>query len=65
MIRPKLFDRVLTTDELIRIEEETDSTFVNYNVTSGYQFNFNYEKKEQGNNTLQIFQVIIWDTEKN
>ena len=44
LIRPKLFDRVLTTDELMAIEKETDSTFINYDVTFGYHFNFNYEE---------------------
>lgn len=44
MIRP-LFDRVFTTDELMAIEKETDSTFIDYNVTTGYQFNFNYEEE--------------------
>ena len=43
MVRPKI-DKVLTTDELIAIEQETDSTFFDYNVTTGYQFNFNREK---------------------
>ena len=46
MICPKI-DRVLTTDELIAIEKETDSTFVDYNVTTGYHFNFNKEKVVQ------------------
>lgn len=33
----------LSLDEIIEIEKETDSSFRNYNVTSGYQFNFNME----------------------
>lgn len=33
----------LSLDEIIEIEKETDSSFKNYNVTSGYQFNFNME----------------------
>lgn len=33
----------LNLDEIIEIEKETDSTFKNYNVTSGYQFTFNME----------------------
>ena len=41
-IRPKI-ERVLTTDELISIENETDSTFKDYNVTTGYRFSFNCE----------------------
>ena len=45
LIRPKLFDRVLTTDELMAIEKETDSTFINYDVTFGYHFNFNFEEE--------------------
>ena len=43
MICPKI-DKVLTTSELIAIEQETDSTFFDYNVTTGYHFNFNYKK---------------------
>lgn len=31
----------LTLDEIIEIEKETDSTFINYDVTNGYHFNFN------------------------
>lgn len=31
----------LTLDEIIEIEKETDSIFVNYDVTNGYHFNFN------------------------
>lgn len=46
MIQP-LLDRVMTTDELISIEKETDSQFKDYNVTTGYRFNFNEgESKE-------------------
>ena len=43
MISP-LLERVMTTNELMAIEKETDSTFVDYNVTTRYQFNFNYEE---------------------
>lgn len=45
MIRP-LLERVMTTDELIAIEKETDSTFKDYNVTTGYRFSFNTEGEQ-------------------
>ena len=43
MINP-LLDRVMTTDELMAIEKETDSEFKDYNVTTGYRFNFKREE---------------------
>lgn len=39
-----LLDRVMTTDELMAIEKETDSEFKDYNVTTGYRFDFKREE---------------------
>ncbi len=38
-----LNDKAMSLDEIMAIEKDTDSTFIDYNLTTGYQFIFNHE----------------------